>query len=253
MKDPAAWSPRDLSELEQRMLEAARYDRIPPELSARMAQGVAAAAAGSLQPSAAEPPGPLQPRAACPAGSPPRATLLFSKAKLWGSLTVALLAGAAGWAALRSDGAVAARQQTPALAERSTPQLDAERLSARAPVDSSPAPDARSGLAAPAAAKTLARGGARPDAPSLQEELRLLDRARTALLEGEGQRALGLLDSHARRFSRAALGPEADVLRVEALVATGSEQRATALAQRFLRNHPAHPLAEHMASLIARP
>ena len=47
--------------------------------------------------------------------------------------------------------------------------------------------------------------------------------------------------------------PEATVLRIEALAATGRRDEARALARDFVARHPASPLSERMARLAAAP
>ena len=74
--DPKPQPHWEMSELERRLLEAARMDRVPRELGARMAQalGVQAGASSSVAPAASD--------AAGTAGAP-----LFAKAGLWGVLS----------------------------------------------------------------------------------------------------------------------------------------------------------------------
>lgn len=72
---------------------AGRSDQIPAELKARMAHALGAQAAASMGTSAT-----TGADAAASAGG-----LLFSKTGLWGVLTLALIAGAAGFHALRGS------------------------------------------------------------------------------------------------------------------------------------------------------
>jgi hypothetical protein len=68
---------------------------------------------------------------------------------------------------------------------------------------------------------------------SLSAERVLLDEARSALATGDAARALGLVDAHARRFSRPQLSEEREALAVQALVALGRYDEARARAARF--------------------
>jgi hypothetical protein len=75
--------------------------------------------------------------------------------------------------------------------------------------------------------------GAASTTSSLSAERVLLDEARSALATGDAARALGLVDAHARRFSRPQLSEEREALAVQALVALGRYDEARARAARF--------------------
>jgi outer membrane protein assembly factor BamD (BamD/ComL family) len=94
-----------------------------------------------------------------------------------------------------------------------------------------------------------ARATAPSDDAALLAEIALLDRARNALRERASARAVALLEQHARRFARGELAPEAAALRIEALVQRGSHAEAEALAQRFVRAYPNHPLSAQVSRL----
>ena len=83
----------------------------------------------------------------------------------------------------------------------------------------------------------------------LTEEIALLDRVRGALQARAPERALGLLAEHDQRFARPSLEPEAEVLRIEALVQNRELPKARALAKSFLSAHPSSPLAERVSKL----
>jgi hypothetical protein len=72
-----------------------------------------------------------------------------------------------------------------------------------------------------------------PVTPSLSEERALLDEARDALSQGEGERALTLTDEYARRFARPQLGEEREALAIQALVLAGRYVEARDRAARF--------------------
>jgi hypothetical protein len=93
----------------------------------------------------------------------------------------------------------------------------------------------------------------KPAPTSLAEEVAALDGAREALVGGDAARALRALDDHDRRFSRGALGPEATVLRIEALVQRGDRAAATRLGTAFLAAHPRSPLAARLRTLLGLP
>jgi hypothetical protein len=118
--------------------------------------------------------------------------------------------------------------------------LKSEVPAPQAPVVDDPPPAA----AAPPAAAPL-------DARRLAAEVALLDKARAALASDPAA-ALEALDEHARSFPDGALLAEADLVRIEALLATGRRSDATALANSFLSRYPRSPLAKRVRSLLAR-
>jgi hypothetical protein len=140
------------------------------------------------------------------------------------------------------------------------PEASAE---ARAPSPSSvelhPAPDVPSN-AAPArqssraqATNTAPSVGALPTAAagnSVVDEVASLDRARVALARHDAAKALELLSAHRARFGGGALEPEAVVLRVRALLDVGQRDRATSVAEAFLRAHPGTPQAARLRTLV---
>jgi hypothetical protein len=92
--------------------------------------------------------------------------------------------------------------------------------------------------------------GLAPSAPStspsdetLDEELRILTRARAALGGGDAARALSALEEHAQRFPRGLLTEERISQRVLALCAAGRSAEAAREAERFLRSYPTSPTA----------
>jgi hypothetical protein len=95
-----------------------------------------------------------------------------------------------------------------------------------------------------------ARRPARPTAPGLDLEVRLLDRVREAVADGDFARARTSLEAYAAQFPRGALTPEAVVLRIELLRRTGQGAAARMLAQEFLRQHRGSPLCERVRAAI---
>jgi hypothetical protein len=82
-------------------------------------------------------------------------------------------------------------------------------------------------------------------------ELAMLDQARGAIRDGEPSRGLTILDQYASRFPQAVMGPEASILRIEALVNTGDREAATRAGAAFLRANPASPYASRIESLLS--
>jgi hypothetical protein len=87
---------------------------------------------------------------------------------------------------------------------------------------------------------------------SVPAELATLDQARGALAAGEPARALAILDSYTVTYPRAAMAPEATVLRIEALVRAGDRPAAERLGTAFLESHPQSPYAARIRSLLGR-
>jgi len=91
---------------------------------------------------------------------------------------------------------------------------------------------------------------AQPAATSLTYEVAALDHAREALVSGDAGGALRALDDHDRRFPGGMLGPEATVLRIEALALRGDRASAVRLGKAFLDAHPRSPHASRLRSLL---
>ena len=117
-------------------------------------------------------------------------------------------------------------------------------------------PDARDlpESAVPAAASASARppASAAPGA-GLAEEVALLDRARRAIRAGDAAGALALLDGYRTSFPRGLLAPEASVLRIDALMATGQRARAQAESRSFLQKFPGSPHAVRLRGQLDSP
>jgi hypothetical protein len=84
----------------------------------------------------------------------------------------------------------------------------------------------------------------------LAQELRALEAARRALVQGDPRRSLALLDEYAGKFSKPRLTAEATVLRIEALSASGETTRAHKLGKDFLARHANGPYERRVRSLI---
>jgi hypothetical protein len=125
-----------------------------------------------------------------------------------------------------------------------------------------PATTASASPNAPASAtpSTSASAPARADkpaaprpAPTLGEEIALLQSARAALDARDGKQALVLLDRYARTMHGARLGDEATVLRLEALSRVGRTQEAAELARAFVAAHPGSPLVDRARAFVTPP
>jgi TolA-binding protein len=231
-QDPSADPSVDLAAgeatpFETRLLTAARTDQIPPALELRMARALEmpATAAGASGLSKA---------------------LLSSKAWL-GLSALMLVAMGGGWAWRRAhvistphgNQLEAARAVTPS--PSTAPRGEAPAMPSAASIAVPPAPP----LHAATPVHRHESGG------DLREEIALLDTAREAMKNGAFVQALGALDRYAGRFSRGAFAPEAEAMRIEALVRDGQSERARTLGRRFLTQHPSSPLAERVERTLA--
>jgi hypothetical protein len=93
----------------------------------------------------------------------------------------------------------------------------------------------------------------RPIGATLAQEVRALDEARRALASGDVESALQILDAYDIRVAKPRLGPEAIVLRIEALLAEGQFDRARELGERLLAKDPEGAYAQHVRSLLRQP
>jgi hypothetical protein len=79
------------------------------------------------------------------------------------------------------------------------------------------------------------------DAERLAEEVRAVDRARSALAEGRAAESLSLLDEYEARFGGRRFAPEALYLRMQALLSLGRKADARNAAERLVRVFPKSP------------
>jgi hypothetical protein len=87
--------------------------------------------------------------------------------------------------------------------------------------------------------------------PGLAEELRALAQIKQDV-SAAPRRALSEADAHARRFPHGTLGPERQLLRIEALLRLGREAEANKLAQRELAAPGGHPYRVRIEQLLTQ-
>jgi hypothetical protein len=92
--------------------------------------------------------------------------------------------------------------------------------------------------------------GIAPLQTELAGELRALDEAHRALLSNNASATLRMLDAFERDFPRPSLGPEALLLRVEALLALGRVDIARRVAGRLLKEQPDGAYSQRVRSLL---
>ena len=90
-----------------------------------------------------------------------------------------------------------------------------------------------------------------PTGATLAQEVSALDEARRALSSGDAESALLALNRYELRVPSPRLGPEATVLRIEALLAERDFDRARQLGEELLAKDPGGAYAQHVRTLLA--
>jgi hypothetical protein len=88
--------------------------------------------------------------------------------------------------------------------------------------------------------------------PTLADEVSALDGARRMLAAGDAAAALDALSAYDRQFPHPMLRPEADLLRVEVLLALGQVDSARRLGERLLAGEPDSAYGQRVRSLLGR-
>jgi hypothetical protein len=106
--------------------------------------------------------------------------------------------------------------------------------------------------AAPLAASSVSSRPTRPEAAAgrLSREVAALELAHQALAAHNPSSALHLLDHYRAEFPNGALGSEATVLRVQALLAGGNRAAAQTLADSYSSAHPDSPYARRIQDTL---
>ena len=226
--------------LERALLEAWNEDRPSPEARAKtlaalgLASGVVAGAAAT-------------------ASVAPKAMVAGSAALLkWIGLAVLLLGVAA---------VVVAKSRNDSDAQIPAPIAPAvTAVAPHADVAPTPAPSSSAVLDFDSLPPTPAPSSATPPHakhvapaadPDLSPQIALLDGARAALAAGDGARAKALASRYELQFPNGAFSQEAEVLRIEAMLAQGDRDGATRAGARFLQSHPSSPHAAHVRELLS--
>jgi hypothetical protein len=93
---------------------------------------------------------------------------------------------------------------------------------------------------------------ARNNESAFDDELALVESARTSLAKGDAAACLAQLDQYEQKVRGGVFEREVAVMRIEALVARGETGRARALAEAFLARSPESPYTNRIRSLLAR-
>jgi Outer membrane lipoprotein len=249
MSKPSEHAPARLrsaggTDLERRLLDAATREQPSPELSERMARAI-----GIPLPPLSIPTGEAGPGGqAGPSVAAPKLAAGSSGSLLpWISGALIAIGAAGAIVATRSSAPPPAehrvsapvRPPAPAVTPRAAPE-PAETPGAV------PAPVVREPSKAPAPPR------AQPSRSSasgldLGPQIALMDDARHALREGNGERALEILRRYELEYPQGSFRPEAAALRIEALAKMGRTSEARALAERFVAAHGSGPLSDRVA------
>ncbi|HLK40335.1 MAG TPA: tetratricopeptide repeat protein [Polyangiaceae bacterium] len=123
------------------------------------------------------------------------------------------------------------------------------------PVEATPSEDAVRAREPARGTVTVATGvgAAVVEAPPspVRVEITMLDEARRALGAGEPARALSILDAYVTRFPRGTMGPEATLVRIEALLKAGDRPAAERAADVLGASDPDNPYGARVRSLLA--
>jgi len=162
----------------------------------------------------------------------------FSKALVMlATLPVGIVIGAAGHAWLARPVAAPVTMQalpTTSVAVAGPPMPD-EPVGAA--VDPLPPPEPLNPQPVAPKARPPA-SAASAEAPGLEQELRLLEQARTRLSEGQPLATLEQLRQHRAKYPQSALEQEREALAIRALMATGRRAEAQKRAAAFVERYP---------------
>ncbi len=194
------------------------------------------------------------------AASVPHASLAQ---KLWSTTigklgTAVLVAGAAGGIGYQLQKNPVDNLAAPATTVVRA-RLTASNATVPAPVaPQEPAPEPSTEAAQADAARVLPRPKERSAAPSadvaeptIDDEVKLVSGAQTALRGGNTARAMQLLKEHETRFPAGKLATLRQVTYMMALCQSGQTAQARQAAARFLAKNPSSPFAERVSGICA--
>lgn len=241
MKDPRPLLDDGATALELTLLQAGDADGPSPQ--ARQAALAALGLGGALLAASS-------PAAATAGGTAVTSGARLLAVKWWVVGALVTASGAAGLG-------YAARQSQPAPVSRSSAVLARQPAPPVLPISAAPSPPAADPTPSPSVASPLERPPAAPARaassagnPSIEEQIALVERARSAVANRKPAAALAALDEYQRRFPAGVLGQEATLLRIETLLASGDKATATRLGRRFLERYPRSPMAARVKTLI---
>lgn len=231
MSDPKRLSRESPDEFERALLRAAQRDgasaRTKQQILASLSAGLAASLVGE--------------GAAAGLASKSSAWLVATK---W-ALVIGIGAGAIGVAV---EFARPTQHAEPATQIPAPPRVAVAVPSAppQVPSPSPSAPLAPVARRSPPSAVSL-----RPAASTLSDEVRAIDRARQLAESDDPEQALSAIDAYEKKYgTQKSLGPEARVVRIEALAKAGKHTEARSLAAEFLSKYPTSPYASRVKKVM---
>jgi hypothetical protein len=278
MNEPRLWIDEDATQAERRLLLSARDDG--PSRSSRerlfvalgiggaTALGAAAATATATQLSAAGSTLAASGAAAALSKAVPSGAGVTALAIMkWvgvGAIAGLVTTGTANMVGRMSDApetsAAAPARGDKAPDERSSrtsaiyaPAAPAAETPAEAPaIEQEIPPPPAPAAAAPVPKVVAAKRVAGTPAANVGKEVSTLDRAREALAAGDTPSAFQALGQHESEFASGALGPEAELLRIQALLARHEYNSAAVMARGFLMKNPKSPHVGRVRALLAQ-
>jgi TolA-binding protein len=238
VKDPERLLDDGANELELTLLQAGDADM--PSAQSRQAALAALGLSGALL--SAAPPAAAAGSAAISSG----ARLLAAKWWAIGALVTASGAAGLGYATLR--GAPAPTPSVSHVAERAPAPAVAGPAVEPAPESSdrpTAVPSSRERLQPLPSPRSSSSAGS----SGIQEQIALIDRARSAVAAHQPGAALAALDEYQRRYPGGVLVQEAALLRIESLLARGDKASAARLGHQFLQRYPRSPMAARVKTL----
>jgi len=249
MTELRRWSEEGATAAELSLLEISRRERVPAQARTRALQGLGLVAVASSVAGAA---------AAAAATGRSAGVLLkllsipvLSAGLLAGGLAIERAHRARTPATSASAAALVARPSSLAAAHASTPpSVDSVEAPAGATATSATSATATSAAspAVPALSARVARSEG--SAGRLSREVQALELAQQALGAHNAGSALRLLDRYGAEFPAGALGSEATVLRVRALLMNGNRGAAQTLANSYALAHPDSPYARRIQDIL---
>jgi len=138
-------------------------------------------------------------------------------------------------------------EQDSALRERSARPGEGARRVSPAAADQGPTANR---APAPTGAQVREKPAPSESWPSLGLERALIDKARELARNGDPAAALRTLSEHRRQYAKPQLGPEATLVRIEALLKQGRSSEARTLGSHFLASQPDAVYAQRVRSLL---
>ncbi len=243
MTELRRWCEEGATAAELSLLETSRREQVPPRVRAGAMETLGLLAAASTVATATT--------AAAATG---RGTAVLLKLLSIPVIGGGLVAGGLALEHARHARAIAPRQAAVVASASSTAAAHAPSdPSARVDLTVAPASApsaAASTLPAPTTSVGVRSARTEGSAGRLAREVQALELAQKALAAHNAGSALHLLDRYGAEFQGGALGSEATVLRVQALLMNGNRSAAQALADSYSSAHPDSPYAHRIQDTL---